>query len=184
LKNKNEDSVRFEQTIKVTYEQTLVQIKREKEDLSRMYNEVENRYILSSQEIERLTQNLKAKQDDLIKLDQQNRSQANDLETWKRKYADLEADYSHTYEVEVTKKYALYEQNMADLKKQNEDYRVKITGTMQEIERLNNILRLKVDESVQLNTKINSLSSDIEDYRRKLRETENVSTQNFTTLKN
>lgn len=40
---------------------------------------------------------------------------------------------------------------------------------MQEIERLNNILRLKVDESVQLNNKVSSLSSEIDDYRRKLR---------------
>lgn len=79
-----------------------------------------------------------------MKLDQINRNQANDLESWRRKFADMEANYTQTFEVEVTKKYALYEQSLADLRKKNAEYESKLVGAMQEIERLNNVLRLKV----------------------------------------
>ncbi len=77
-------------------------------------------------------------------MDQINRNQANDLDAWRRKLAEMEANYTQTFEVEVTKKYALYEQNLADLRKKNGDYETKLVGAMQEIERLNNVLRLKV----------------------------------------
>lgn len=96
----------------------------------------------------------------------------------------MEANYTQTFEVEVTKKYALYEQSLADLRKKNAEYESKLVGAMQEIERLNNVLRLKVQESTQLTNKANSFSLEIEDYRRKLREVEGVTNQQYTSLKN
>ena len=137
-----------------------------------------------AQELERLQENLKAKQDQIARLDQIARSQSGELQGWRKKYTDLEANSRHTIEVEVTKNYAIYEQNILELKTKNGEFEGKIIGAMQEIERLNNVLRLKVDQSVQLTSKVNSLNNDLEETRRKLREVDSVSSQNVNALKN
>ena len=136
-----------------------------------------------AQELERLQVSLQAKQDQIVRLDQVARNQGAELEAWKRKYTDLEANSRHTIEVEVIKNYAIYEQNIVELKTKNGDFEGKIIGAMQQIERLNNVLRLKVDESVQLSNKVNSLNNDLEETRRKLREIDSVSSQNVNTLR-
>ncbi len=59
----------------------------------------------------------------------------------------------------MNKKYGAYEQSIADLKRKGGEYETKLVGTTQEIERLNNVLRLKVEESVQQGARLSAVLS-------------------------
>ncbi len=49
----------------------------------------------------------------------------------------------------MKKKYSSYEQTISEFNRRNTETEGKLNNSIQEIERLNNILRLKVDESSQ-----------------------------------
>ena len=65
---------------------------------------------------------LRGKQEENSKLEQLARSQGAEAETWRHKYAELEANYQHTFEFEVNKKYGAYEQSIAELRRKGGDY--------------------------------------------------------------
>ena len=82
---------------------------REAGDLGRKCHELESKIVMISQEMERLQQNLQAKQEENARLDAIARNQGAEIEGWRKKYTDLEANSRHTIEVEVTQKYNIYE---------------------------------------------------------------------------
>lgn len=111
------------------------------------------------------------------------RNQANELESWRKKYGELEAKFSNTYEFEVKKKYSSYEQTISEFNRRNTETEGKLNNAIQEIERLNNILRLKVDESAQQALQLKALLGEYDDFKRKARENEGGYSQNASALK-
>ena len=100
----------------------------------------------------------------------------------RRKHAELESNFENTYKFEITKKYQAYEQNISELQRRNAELEGKIATATQEIERLNNILRLKVEESTQLSANYRNLQNEHDELKRRAQANENALSQNQGSL--
>jgi uncharacterized small protein (DUF1192 family) len=117
-RSKSDETVKIEQSLKIHYEQIITQIGRDNDeanrklkdasDVGRRCYELENQVVILKQEIERLQLNLREKQDEYNRLEQTARNQGRDIDEWRKRYSDLEANSRHTLEVEVIQKFNLY----------------------------------------------------------------------------
>ncbi len=79
--------------------------------------EYENQLKMAGQEIERLTNILKQKQEETIHLDTNHRNLIREFEDLGRKYNELQVTFRNKFEVEATRAIGQLEQNSANLKR-------------------------------------------------------------------
>ena len=121
-------------------------------DVNRKVSDYENKITLLSQEIERLNGNLRLKLDENGNLEREYRAAQQELEMMRRKNSEYEVTITREWETKysrITQENSELRSRIGDLGEVNRkvaEYENKIALLSQELERLNNALRIKVDE--------------------------------------
>lgn len=139
--------------------------------------EYENKIAMISQELERINNNLRLKSEEAVQLDNQLRNSKMEMEKLAHALREQETTNSKKFETEISKTVTAHESKFSSVKREYEDYRrhserknmemeSKFVQMQSEIERLNQALRQKVDESSQLERNMASISQELEAIKR------------------
>lgn len=146
-----------------TYESKFTTVTREYEEYRRVnerkFSEIDSKYSQLVSEVERLNGMLRQKTEENLQLDRNLKQMIQENEIMKKRMMETEKSWSQRYESEVIKTTSTYEQNILGLRNNINEYERKISDLNrkiaedenkiavmgQEIERLNQALRSKVD---------------------------------------
>lgn len=126
-----------------------------------------------SQELERVNNAYRSKNDELSRLDINFKNLALENEQLRKQQRETELMITNKYEIEVKNKFNAYEQNLAAFAKENEELKRRIQEmenrlalASQEIERLTNNLKNKQDDLTKADVKIRNQANEIDGLKR------------------
>lgn len=148
-------------------------------NVSRKISQYENKIVILSQQLERVNSNLRNKVDDNNNLETALRNLQQENERLKKSQADYEFRFSQEYQTQISNfdgklKQAQQEnqelrrrlQQFSEINRKLADYEAKIVSLSQEIQRLNGILRVKLEENTSLDGRVRQTGQELENLRR------------------